>query len=109
MQKYFFTTIIIVLIMVTFAMLNAKIVEINFGFTTLNISLALTLFIVFAIGSLVSFLFSFSKTYKLTKENKRLKKDNQELITKADTLNEKINANITDTTDKKETKPPVEY
>ncbi|MEA3504137.1 MAG: LapA family protein [Bacteroidota bacterium] len=87
MQKYFFTTIIVVLIMVTFAILNARVVEINFGFKSINISLALTIFIVFAIGALVSYILSISGIYKLKKENKNLKKKNSELASEINTLN----------------------
>ena len=76
MQKYFFTTIVIVLIMVTFAVLNSKVVPINFGFTKINISLALTIFIVFAIGAIVSFIFT---TPTLMKNKKEIKRKTREI------------------------------
>jgi|GEM_PF-1276779 uncharacterized integral membrane protein len=76
MQKYFFTTIVVVLIMVTFAVLNSKVVPINFGFTRLNISLALTIFIVFAIGALVSFVVT---TPTILKNKRELKRKNKEI------------------------------
>lgn len=76
MQKYFFTTIIIVLIMVAFAVLNARMVPINFGITKVNISLALTIFIVFALGALVSFVVT---TPTLLRNKKELKRKNKEL------------------------------
>lgn len=76
MQKYFFTTIIIVLIMVAFAVLNARMVPINFGITKVNISLALTIFIVFALGALVSFVVT---TPTILKNKKEVKRKNKEL------------------------------
>ena len=76
MQKYFFTTIVVVLIMVTFAVLNSKVVPINLGFTRLNISLALTIFIVFAIGALVSFVVT---TPTILKNKRELKRKNKEI------------------------------
>ncbi len=79
MQKYFFTTLIIVLIMVAFAVLNTKVVDINFGFTKLNISLALTIFIVFAFGALVSFIVTSPSLMKRRKEIKRKNKEIEKL------------------------------
>jgi len=76
MQKYFFTTLIIVLIMVAFAVLNTKVIDINFGFTKVNISLALTIFIVFALGAIVSFIVT---TPSIIKKRKELKRKNKEL------------------------------
>ncbi len=79
MQKYFFTTIIIVLIMVAFAVLNSKVIPINFGITKINISLALTIFIVFALGAIVSFIVTTPELLKNKKEIKRKAKQIKQL------------------------------
>lgn len=86
MQKYFFTTLIIVLIMVAFAVLNTKVVDINFGFTKLNISLALTIFIVFAFGALVSFIVTSPSLIKKRKELKRKNKEIEKLKSELATI-----------------------
>lgn len=62
--------------MVAFAVLNTKVIDINFGFTKLNISLALTIFIVFAFGAMVSFIVT---TPSIIKKRKELKRKNKEI------------------------------
>ncbi len=74
MQKYFFTTVIIVLIMVAFAVLNASVVPINLGFEKVNLSLALLIFLVFAIGAIVSFLFTLPRLFSLKRQLKKVNK-----------------------------------
>ncbi|MGM0566863.1 MAG: LapA family protein [Bacteroidota bacterium] len=93
MQKYFFTTIVIVLVMVTFAVLNSKVVPINFGFTKINISLALTIFIVFAIGALVSFIVTTPTLMRNKKEIKRKNKQIKQLQDENNRLKESAEQN----------------
>lgn len=93
MQKYFFTTIIIVLVMVTFAVLNSKVVPINFGVTKINISLALTIFIVFAIGALVSFIVTTPTLMRNKKEIKRKTKQIKQLQDENDRLKKSAEPN----------------
>ncbi len=71
MQKYFFITIIVALVMVAFAVLNADVVPVNLGFKKINLSLALLIFLVFIIGVAVSSLMSFSKLFGLKRTVKQ--------------------------------------
>jgi len=79
--------------MVTFAVLNSKVVPINFGVTKINISLALTLFIVFAIGALVSFIVTTPTLMRNKKEIKRKTKQIKQLQDENDRLKKSAEPN----------------
>lgn len=75
MKKQYFIFLIIMLVIVTFAVMNYEGVDVNFGFTNFHISLALLLFISFALGSIVGFIISSPTLLKNRREIKALKKE----------------------------------
>ena len=79
MQRYFFTTIVIIIIMVAFAVLNHDYVTINLLFKKVNVSLALAILVVFALGAVISFLVSTPTILKHKKDAKRKGKEIKEL------------------------------
>lgn len=92
MQKYFFTTLVIILIMVGFAVLNTESVTINFGFTKVNTNLSLTIFVIFAIGALVSFFISAPGVMKARKTIKKRDKEIKSLDAEIASLKEQLAA-----------------
>ena len=92
MQRYFFTTIIIIIIMVAFAVLNHDYVTINFLFKKVNVSLALAILVVFALGAVISFLVSTPTILKHKKDARRKGKEIKELKQKVEKLKEQNHA-----------------
>ncbi|MCF8012559.1 MAG: LapA family protein [Bacteroidales bacterium] len=88
MQRYFFTTIVIIIIMVAFAVLNHGYITIDLLFTKVNASLALTILVVFAIGAIISFLISTPTILKHKKDAKRKGKEIKELKKEVEKLKE---------------------
>ncbi|MCF8231414.1 MAG: LapA family protein [Bacteroidales bacterium] len=92
MQRYFFTTIVIIIIMVAFAVLNHGYVTIDLLFTKVKASLALTILVVFAIGAIISFLVSTPTILKHKKDAKRKGREIKELKQEVEKLKEQNQA-----------------
>lgn len=80
-------SIILVIVIAIFALMNFESVEVNFGFTSLKVPLVLLIFISLLIGALIIFLFSSTQNVKKNRQYKQLEADSQE---KQDQLNSEI-------------------
>ncbi|KRK89060.1 LapA family protein [Lentilactobacillus sunkii] len=80
-------SIILVIVIAIFALMNFESVEVNFGFTSLKVPLVLLIFISLLIGALIIFLFSSTQNVKKNRQYKQLETDSQE---KQDQLNSEI-------------------
>ena len=80
-------SIILVIVIAIFALMNFESVEVNFGFTSLKVPLVLLIFISLLIGALIIFLFSSTQNVKKNRQYKQLETDSQE---KQDLLNSEI-------------------
>ncbi|MCD2255235.1 lipopolysaccharide assembly protein LapA domain-containing protein [Agrilactobacillus fermenti] len=71
-QRNFILGLIIAVILVVFALINQKQVQISFGFTIVKLPLILILFISILLGALVTYLFATMGNYNMKKQLKHL-------------------------------------
>lgn len=69
-----FLAIVLVLLGVSFALLNAEIVTVNFYLTTLRLPISLLIVLTLLFGILIGFLLLWMKYLKLKYENQRIKR-----------------------------------
>lgn len=73
----FVVLLVLVLIGLAFAVINAKPVELNYFVATREVPLALTLVLTLAFGALIGFLFSMGMVIRLKREALRLRRQVQ--------------------------------
>ncbi|RPF55525.1 LapA family protein [Aquisalibacillus elongatus] len=79
-QSWIILSLVFALIIAVFAIINVDTVEVDFLFMTTDAPLILVILLSVLMGTLLIVGFSFSRIYKLQREIKELKAENQRLI-----------------------------
>lgn len=98
-------TIVLIIIVALFVIMNLSSTEINFGVTKVQLPLIIVLLITLLLGSLINFLLSTFGTFKNHSESKKIKNQNDKKIAdyekqisslkeNVDDLNKKLRNNI---------------
>lgn len=101
-------SIVLLILIVIFALLNTESVTVNLLATQVKVPLVLLIFICLLIGALIIYLFSLSNTYKLKKELKDLQSSSKAIqnyrqqITKLKQEKQQLQTKVTSLTTNKE-------
>ncbi|MGR3741865.1 LapA family protein [Companilactobacillus sp. DQM5] len=87
-QAKFFLSILLILIVVIFSVMNTEAVTINFLFTKVNLPLIILIIVTFILGAITSYLFSFGNK-NIKKEDKKIPADDKKIKKVENTIENK--------------------
>lgn len=93
-------TILLVIIVAVFAILNVESVPVSFGFTTVHWPLILILLVSILIGAVLVILFSTITSVQHNRAYKELERTSQERVTKLQTENERLTKRLQNSSSK---------
>ena len=87
-------SIILIIVIAVFALMNFESVEVNFGFASFQVPLVLLILICLLIGALIIFLFSSTQNVKKNRQYKQLESEKQQQQAALNAQIDELNNNL---------------